>query len=186
MKTIVVTGYKPMELGIYKNDDQRIFYIKESLKNKLAGLVEEGLEWVLMSGQMGVELWAGEVVMDLKETYDIQIGLLPPFINQESRWPDDMKHQYEELTMVADFYQPIYEKEYQGPYQFKAKDQFLIDHSDGVLMLYDEDTPGSPDFLRKRAIAAEEKGYKILYITPFDLQETVEQIQMADPDYWNQ
>ncbi|MFG6114567.1 SLOG family protein [Halobacillus sp. MO56] len=187
MKTMVVTGYKPMELGIFKNDDPRIFYIKEALKKKLTDMLEEGLEWVLISGQMGVELWAAEVVMDLKEQYDVQLGFIPPFINQESRWPDEMKSRYEEMSMLADFYKPVYEKEYQGPYQFKAKDQFLVNHSDGALMLYDQDTPGSPDFFRKEALAAEEKmGYKILYITPLDLQETVEQTQMADPDYWSQ
>ncbi|MBM7552512.1 SLOG family protein [Thalassobacillus pellis] len=187
MKTMVVTGYKPMELGIYKNDDQRVYYIKQAIQKKLTGLIEEGLEWVLISGQMGVELWTGEVVLDLKEHYDIQLGFLPPFTNQEERWPEEVKLQYEELTMMADFFKPIYEKDYEGPFQFKAKDKFLVEHSDGALLLYDEDTPGSPDFFRKEAIAAKEKTeYLLLYITPIDLQETVEEIEMSRPDFWSQ
>lgn len=39
------------------------------IKKKLIDLIEDGLEWVLISGQLGVELWAAEVVIDLKNQY---------------------------------------------------------------------------------------------------------------------
>ncbi|MFD1018442.1 SLOG family protein [Thalassobacillus hwangdonensis] len=187
MKTLVVTGYKQMELGIFKQDDQRIMFIKAALKKRLLSLIEEGLEWVLVSGQMGVELWTAEVVMDLKESHDIKLAILPPFTNQEDRWPEQLKMKYEELTLVADFYKPVHEQDYKAPYQFRQKDQFLIEHSDGALLLYDTDTPGSPDYFRKMAMDYQEKGsYPIYYITPMDLEDIVEEIRMADPDYWAQ
>ncbi|WP_035504983.1 SLOG family protein [Halobacillus karajensis] len=187
MKTIVVTGYKPIEMGIFKHNDPKVHFIKETIRRRLLSYIEEGLEWVLVSGQMGVELWAAEVVLDLKEEYEIQLGVLPPFENQEERWPEDVKQVYEELTMLADFYQTIYKKGYDGPYQFRAKDQFLINHSDGCLVLFDEDTEGSPQYFLRIAKNAQEKSdYKVHYITPFDLDETVEELRMADPEYWSQ
>lgn len=187
MKTIVVTGYKPMEMGIFKQKDPKVEFVKETLRKRLLPYIDEGLEWVLVSGQMGVELWTAEVVLDMKQEYDINLGVLPPFEKQEDRWPEDLQLIYEEVTMLADFYQPIYNKGYDGPYQFKAKDQFLIEHSDGCLVLYDEDTEGSPQYFLRAAKKAQEAGkYDILYITPLDLDETVEELRMADPDYWSQ
>ncbi|MCP3030734.1 DUF1273 domain-containing protein [Halobacillus sp. A1] len=187
MKTMVVSGYKPMELGIFKEDDPKVHIIKSALKKRLISFIDEGLEWVLISGQMGVELWTGEVVLDLKEEYDIKLGILPPFINQQTRWPEMLQHSYEMLCEQADFYKPIYDKEYEGPFQFRAKDQFLVEHSEGCLLLYDEETDGSPKYFLKLVESyREHHDYPILYITPFDLEETAEEIRMSDPDFWNQ
>ncbi len=188
VRTLVVTGYKPMEIGIFKQQDDKVSFIKETIKRRLVTYIDEGLEWVLVSGQMGVELWTAEVVLDLKdEDYAVNLGVIPPFENQQERWPEDLQMIYEEVTMTADFYQPVYNKGYEAPYQFKARDQFLIEHSDACLVLYNEETEGSPRFFLNMAEKAVEKGnYQILYITPFDLEETVEEMRMADPDFWSQ
>ncbi|UOQ93540.1 DUF1273 domain-containing protein [Halobacillus shinanisalinarum] len=187
MKTIVVTGYKPMEMGIFKHDDPKVEFVKKTIRKRLVSLIEEGLEWIIISGQMGVELWTAEVVLDLKNDYPIQLGVIPPFQNQQTKWPDQLKLVYEEITEFADFYKPIYDKEYEGPYQFRAKDQFLIEHSDGCLLLFDEDTPGTPQyFLKLVKTFQEHHTYDILYITPSDLDETVEEIRMSHHDFWEE
>ncbi|GGA80769.1 SLOG family protein [Ornithinibacillus halotolerans] len=184
MKVLTITGYKPREINIFKENDPKIAIIKAALQKKLIGFIEEGLEWILISGQMGVELWAAEVALDLKEEYDIQIAIIPPFENQDERWPEDLKFKYEELKMVADFYQPLYKGEYKGPYQFRAKNKWLVEKSDGCLLLLDEEYPGSNKFFYEEAKRAS-KDYPIYLITPFDLDEMGEELRMSDPDYWN-
>ncbi len=184
MKILTVTGCKPMELNIFSEEDSRIEFVKKAIEKRLIGFIEEGLEWVLISGQMGVEIWTAEVVLDLKETYDIHIGVIPPFENQESRWPEPLQHKYQELMFTADFFQPIYNGDYKGPYQFRARDMWLVDKSDGALMLMDEEYPGSAGYFHETAKEAED--YPIYLITPFDIEEVVEEIRMTDPEYWNQ
>lgn len=184
MKVLTVTGCKPMELSIFTEEDPRIEFIKRAIEKRLISFIEEGLEWVLVSGQMGVEIWTAEVVLDLKETYDIQVGVIPPFENQEARWPESLQHKYQELMFTADFFQPIYNEGYKGPYQFRARDMWLIDKSDGALLLMDEEHPGSVGYFHETAKGTED--YPIYLITPFDIEEVVEEIRMMDPDYWNQ
>lgn len=184
MKILTVTGCKPMELSIFSEEDPRIEFIKKAIEKRLIGFIEEGLEWVLISGQMGVEMWTAEVVLDLKETYDIQVGVIPPFENQENRWPESLQQKYQELMFTADFFQPIYNDEYKGAYQFKARDLWLIDKSDGALLLMDEEYPGSVGYFYETAKEAE--NYPTYFITPFDIEEVVEEIQMTDPKYWSQ
>lgn len=186
MKILTVTGYKPMEMGLFKVDDPNIVYVKETIKRRLLPWIEEGLEWILLSGQMGVELWTSEVILELKEEYEVKLGIFPPFLNQENRWPEAQQEQYRKIIEGADFYQPLYQKEYEGPYQFKAKDQWLLEKSDALLILYDEETGGSPTyFLEKAQYYQQSHDYSIFYLTPHDIDDTVRDMMMEDPDYWS-
>lgn len=123
MEVLAVTGYKPMELNIFNENDERIKFIKYALTQRLISFIEEGFEWVLISGQSGVEMWTAEVVLDLKEIYHIKLGVFPPFENQVSRWPEYLQHKYEELAFKADHFQPLFAGDYRGTFQFKAKDK---------------------------------------------------------------
>lgn len=185
MKVLAVTGYKPMEINIFKPDDERIKFIKAAIEKRLIGFVEEGLEWVLISGKMGVELWAGEVVLDLREQYGLKLAVIPPFENQEERWPEPIQQLYQKLTSAADFFRPLYKGGYSGPYQYQANNRWLIDKSGGCLLLLDEEFPSSNRyFLQEAQQAAETDDYPIYLITPADLEDTVEEIRMMDPGYW--
>lgn len=82
--TLAITGYKSHELGIFQPSHPTISIIKKSIERNIRSFVEEGLEWVVISGQLGVELWAAEVVFDFKETFDyLKLAVLLPFIEQE-------------------------------------------------------------------------------------------------------
>ncbi|MRH42446.1 DUF1273 family protein [Aquibacillus halophilus] len=186
MKIIALTGYKPLEMNIFKPKDHKIDIIKEAIKKKLISLIDEGLEWVLMSGQMGVEQWTSQVIIELKDQYEINFAIIPPFENQQARWPEHYQSDYEEIIMEADFFQTLYKSEYKGPYQFKARDKWLIDKSEACLILMDEEFPGSTSFFLEEAKkAGEREFYPILTITPFDLEEIVQEIEINNTDYWN-
>ena len=62
VKRLVVTGYKHHELGIFDDKHPGIRFIKKALEKRLVSLTDEGLEWVIISGQLGNETWAAEVV----------------------------------------------------------------------------------------------------------------------------
>lgn len=183
MQILTVTGYKPMEMNIFKPDDERIQFIKGAIRKRIATFAEEGLEWILLSGQMGVELWTAETVMELKDDYNVKLGLIPPFEGQASRWPEPVKQAYEKLTVIADFCRPLYKGKYKGPYQFKARDKWLISKSDACLILMDEEYLGSARFFYKEA--SQTADYPIFTITPNDIQDVVEEIHMQDPAYWS-
>ncbi|MHA6251565.1 SLOG family protein [Oceanobacillus sp. CAU 1775] len=183
MKVLHITGYKSLELGIFKEDDPKVSIIKYAIKKRIIGFIEEGLEWVIVSGQMGVELWTAEIVLDLKEEYEINLAVFPPFENQDKRWPDNLKEKYQEITMTADFFKPLYQGDYKAPYQFQAKNMWLVDKSDASLLLIDEEYPGSVKFFYD--VAKKEEAYPVYLITPLDLDDIVEELRMQDPDYWS-
>ncbi|TFJ92766.1 SLOG family protein [Lentibacillus salicampi] len=183
MKVMAVTGYKPMEINLFKPDDERINIVKAAIEKRLISFIEDGLEWVLISGKMGVELWAGEVVLKLREQYGLKLAVIPPFESQEERWPEPIQQIYQKLAAAADFYRPLYKGGYSGPYQYQANNKWLIDKSGGCLMLLDEEFPGSNRYFYDEAKEAT-SAYPIDVITPADLEDMAEEMRMMDPDYW--
>ncbi|WP_091271139.1 DUF1273 domain-containing protein [Alteribacillus persepolensis] len=184
MKVLAVTGYKPQEMGIFKPHADEIMYIKETLKKRLIAFLEEGLEWVVISGQPGVEQWAAETVLSLKESWDtLKLAVLPPFLEQDNIWPEHLQEAYQRIINKADFTEAISKKPYDNPGQLRAKNDFIISKTDALLILYSEEQEGTPRYYLQ---AAERKAkyhhYPIYRITPDELQETVEDMSQAlDP-----
>ncbi|WP_242439912.1 SLOG family protein, partial [Staphylococcus aureus] len=76
VKTVYVTGYKSFELNIFKDDAPEVHYLKQFIKHKIEQLLDEGLEWVLIQGQMGIELWTAEVVIELQRLNEVGYKIL--------------------------------------------------------------------------------------------------------------
>ena len=68
-------------------------------------MIEDGLEWVLISGQLGVELWAAEVVFDLQMEFpDLKLAVITPFLDQEASWNEKNKEWYESVLGTSRFH----------------------------------------------------------------------------------
>lgn len=182
IKRLVITGYKPHELGIFNPNHPGIPYIKKAIKKQLIPLLEEGLEWVLLSGQLGVETWAAEVIWDLQMDYpELKYAVITPFLDQEKNWNEDKREKYEEILMNADFHSTITNKPYEGPWQFIEKNKFFIRNSDALLAVYDDEKAGSPQFILKVAkMYAEEHNYELILINAYDLQVLIEEDMYSD------
>ncbi|GAA4855087.1 DUF1273 domain-containing protein [Paenibacillus vulneris] len=180
MNRILVTGYKAAELGIYSLKHPGIPIIKKAIKKQLTALMDEGLEWVIVSGQWGVELWAAEAVLELQETHEqLQLAVITPFLEQEENWSDEKKSLYASVLQRANYVNSVTKMKYEGPWQFKEKNKFLLRNSDGILLVYDEEKEGSPKFMKEQAAAlANRQAYRIISITANDLQNIIEEEQM--------
>ncbi|WP_040229117.1 SLOG family protein [Bhargavaea cecembensis] len=179
LKRLVVTGYKPHELGIFNDKHPGIPVIRRALADRIRGLLEEGLEWVIISGQPGVETWAAETAFELQEEYpSLQVAIILPFLNQEEKWNDAKKAAFESIMAQADFTTVLTKRPYEAPWQFSERDKFLLRNSDGILIIYDEDNEGSPKWMKRLAGQRADAGdYEVLTINAEDLQLAAEDMQ---------
>jgi len=182
LKRLVITGYKQHELGIFDDKNPGIRIIKKSLENRLRALIDEGLEWVILSGQLGVETWAAEVVLEMKKEFpDLKYAVLTPFLEQEKNWNETKQEKYQMIIDKADFHRSLTNKPYEAPWQFIEKNKFFLRNSDGILIVYDEETEGSPKFIKQEAERyAEKNDYAVLSITGDDLRLVTEEEQMDE------
>ncbi|MBT2656350.1 DUF1273 domain-containing protein [Bacillus sp. ISL-18] len=185
VKVLAISGYKPFELGVFNKDHPSVQYIKAAIRKALLPMIEEELEWILISGQLGVELWTAEVVFDLQTEYpELKLAVITPFLDQESNWNETNKEWYSTILMQADFVDSITKKGYEKPWQFRLKNQFFVEKSEGLLLLYDHEKEGSPKYLYELALDYQKQhDYRIELITFYDLQMIVEEEQFKQSDF---
>lgn len=177
LKVLYITGYKNYELGIFSNNCDEVNFIKQAIAKRLIPLIEEGLEWVIITGQLGIELWAGEVVLELKNEYtDLKLAVLTPFLHQESNWSEKNKEYYNSVLSSADLLESISKKPYISPAQFKNRDSFILHKTDGILIVYDEEKEGSAKYIWQETKKYQENNaYLRLQIDFNDLQQLIEE-----------
>jgi len=179
VKRVLITGYKATELGIFSLKHPGIEIIKKALRKQLIALLDEGLEWAIVSGQWGVELWAAEVVLELRASYkQLNLAVITPFLEQDENWKEEKKALYRSVIGNANYVNSVTNTKYDGPWQFKEKDRFLLRNSDGLILLYDEENDGSPKYIKALATKwAASKDYPIKLINAYDLQSIAEEAQ---------
>ena len=185
IKTIFITGYKPHELGIFNDNHPGIPIIKRAIENQLRALLDDGLEWVVISGQQGVETWAAQVVLELKVEFpELKYSIITPFLEQEKNWNEHKQATYLHILQQADFVTSVTKRSYEAPWQFIEKDKFIIDNTDAALLVYDEENEGSPKYVQKLILAFQKTHdyYELLTINAYDLQTVAEDIQTEH--YW--
>ena len=182
MKSLYVTGYRPHELGIFNDKHPGVPVLKKALEQQFRLLIDEGLEWVIISGQQGVETWAVEVILEMKEEFPhLKYSVITPFLEQQKNWNEMKQMKYEEILSKADYVTTVTKRPYEAPWQFIEKDKFIIANTDGMLVIYDEDNEGSPKYVLRLAEKYEENhDYTILRINAYDLQKIAEDMQRGD------
>lgn len=182
VKRLVITGYKQHELGIFDDKHPGIRFIKKAMEKRLLALLDEGLEWVILSGQLGIETWAAELVIDLKKSYpNLKYAIITPFLEQEKNWNESKQESYRTIIANADYHTSLTSKPYEAPWQFIEKNKFFMRNSDGILIVYDEENAGSPKFIKEAADRyAEKSDYRVIVINADDLQVIAEEEQLSE------
>lgn len=177
-----MSGYRPHELGIFNEKHPGIAIIKKAIENELRALIDDGLEWVVISGQQGVETWTAEVVIQLKKEFpQLKYSIITPFLDIEKNWNEQKQEKFFYIQSQADFVTSVTKKPYEAPWQFIEKDKFIIQNTDALLLVYDEDHEGSPKYVKRLAEKYMEQYDYILHtITSYDLQVIAEEIQRGD------
>ncbi|MGT2929308.1 DUF1273 domain-containing protein [Streptococcus dentasini] len=135
MTSILITGYKNFELGIFKDKDPKVAIIKKAIEKAIRRYCEEGLDWLIFTGNLGFEFWAFEVARSLKGEYGFQTAVVFPFQTHGQNWNESNQNKLAYFKL-ADFVKYCYE-EYDNPSQFRHYQQFLIDNTDGAYVFYD-------------------------------------------------
>lgn len=172
VKVIYFSGYRSFELGVFKENDPKVSVIKKVLKREIQQLAEEGLEWIIVSGNLGVELWATEIVAELKLDYpELHLGIIYPFMAFGSNWNENNQEKKRLAEQLSDYVEAVSHQRYQSPSQLRNHTRFLLEHTDGCLLIYDEEFPGKTQYFLKDAEKyQEEHPYEIRLISMDDLQ----------------
>lgn len=185
-KRLWITGYRAYELNVFGAQDPKLKVLKTSLKNTLTQFLDEGLNWLITGGQLGVEQWSVEVALTLKPLYpEFKIAMMLPFTDFGSQWNDNNKAQLAALRQHVDFSDAVSQAPYQKPAQLQGYTRFMTTHTDAAVIVYDPEFPGKPQWdYRAAEDMANRRDYPVTLITMDDLQETSEELAEAENEHF--
>ena len=170
MVSVLVVGYKAFDLGIFGDKDQRLKIIKAVIRRDLIYLLENGMKWLVFTGNLGFEVWVLEVAKELQEEYNFQLATIFIFENQGENWNEVNQEKLANFKNV-DFIKYAYPS-YENPSQFRTYNQFLLESTDGAYLFYDEENETKLKYLYR--MMKENEQYHIKKLTFDDLNEMAE------------
>ncbi|GGI64847.1 MULTISPECIES: DUF1273 domain-containing protein [Enterococcus] len=174
-ESLVITGYRNYEIGVFQDKDLKIEIIKKVIREALTPLIEDGLQWVIIAGNLGVELWAAEEVIELKKEYpELKLALIFAFEGWGENWNEKNQLLLNNIKLQADYVNSTSHKPYQNPAQLRNHTRFLLEKTQGCLLVYDEEYPGKTDYFLKDARHFKlQQTYAIHQITMDDLENAI-------------
>lgn len=168
-----VTGYRSWELNVYGDQDPKLTIIKYALKNALQVALDDGLEWVITGGELGVEQWVLGVAQPFKADYPaLKTALMTPYQDFGHQWNETNQGLLTALQQQVDFTRATSTQPYQNGRQLAAYNRFMAQHTDAALFVYDEEFPGKPQYAFQTAKReADRRDYPITQVTMSDLEE---------------
>lgn len=173
MKSILISGYRSYELNIFNQTDPKLKYLKEFIKDCIIRYIENGVEWFVITGQLGIELWAGEMVLEVREEYpEANLAVLLPFTGFGENWNEANKTMFEKIIHQADYVNYTSNKDYESPAQLKGNQIFSIRNTDGAFLIYDtmvgESADGKPKYLYDLILQYQENSIYELNLVGFE------------------
>lgn len=173
MKSILISGYRSYELNIFNQTDPKLKYLKEFIKDRIIRYIENGAEWFVITGQLGIELWAGEMVLEVREEYpEANLAVLLPFTGFGENWNEANKTMFEKIIHQADYVNYTSNKDYESPAQLKGNQIFSIRNTDGAFLIYDtmvgESADGKPKYLYDLILQYQENSIYELNLVGFE------------------
>lgn len=142
---ICITGHRPNKLYGYDLNDYRW----EVLESKIADeLVKNGCTRFYCGMALGVDTVGAKACIRLKkQVYDIKLIACIPFKGQDCKWPYDSRMMYHDLLQQCDEQVVVCDGGY-APYKMQVRNQYMVDHSDLVLAVWDGSDGGTANCVR--------------------------------------
>lgn len=137
--TAAFIGPKPHRFH-FKNNEQHpdCKQIKLALHEQISLLYKKGIRRFLTGVSIGVDMWAGEIVLDLmKQHKDIELYGIVPFEEQPIRWSETHRNRYYYLLSACTDVVQLSTRYYEGCY--RARNKYLVENSKYLLAVYDKE-----------------------------------------------
>lgn len=147
------TGHRPEKL---KRSESAI---KAALREQINQAVHDGFTVFITGMARGVDLWAAEIVLDLrKRNKEIKLICALPHDGFEVRWSPSWQQLYRHVLSEADLTRVISKGYYTGVYQ--VRNEWMVNHSARVIAVFN----GQPSGTKNTIDYAHRQGVPVIQI----------------------
>lgn len=161
-QTCCFTGHRPQSLPWKFNEhDLRCQLLKHRLKVEIRHMITQRDVRHFISGMaLGVDTWAAEIVLELKQEYPITLECAIPCETQAARWTEDDRERYFSIVEHCDK-ETMLQTRYTADCMQK-RNRYMIDRSDYVIAVWN----GKPSGTGSTVTYARERSKEIVVIAP--------------------
>lgn len=166
MKSCVVMGPKPTRFKFgYKEDNSLCRKIKKAMLRQFRRLYsKKGVQRFYIGGILGVNLWAGELLLKLKEDpgyENLELIVVLPYPGHDAKWDVRSRRRLENLVRNSSEYLTVGTRDCQESYI--DLNRYLIDHAEYMVAVSEKCIAVEGNSFQVTAYA-KEKGLEIMYI----------------------
>ena len=163
IKSCAFTGHRPRSFSFgYDEKSEEFLELRNRIKNTIIQVCNAGCRTFYCGMAEGVDLWCGEIVLELKNQFDppLEICAVVPFIAQPNSNTEINKKRYREI-MEASSQRFLVSRNFTKNCYLK-RNHYLVDSCDALIAVFDEneERSGTAQTIRY----ARRKGKKIFLI----------------------
>ena len=130
------TGHRPEKLNTSEKE------VKAALRKQIDQAVHDGFTVFITGMARGVDLWAAEIVLDLrKRNKEIRLICAIPHDGFEARWSPSCQELYRYVLAEADLTRVISKGYHTGVYQ--VRNEWMVNHSTRVIAVFNGQPSGT-------------------------------------------
>lgn len=138
--TCAITGYRPSRFRFkYNENNKDCKRIKRRMEEQFPLLYQKGVHHFIVGGTLGVDMWAGEILLAMKEKSEfseIKLTMALPFEGYDVDWDRVSRKRKNQIQKQAEVL--VIGKE-PGTPSYTKRNHFMVDHADIVLVVYDNE-----------------------------------------------
>ena len=162
-----IFGHRPTRFKFgYKINTTGGKRLKKRLRDEFMALYRQGVRRFYVGGCLGVDQWAGEILLRLKEQpdfTDIELVIAAPFPDHDTKWDKWNQNQLHFLTSHSTEHLIIGKDD--RPESYIARNQYMLAHADVVVAVYDNNRKVR-NGVGQAVQTAEKKGMPVVFIHP--------------------
>lgn len=137
-----VTGHRPSRFKFkYSEDYSLCKKIKRAMFEQFKKLYDEqGVRRYYVGGALGVDMWAGELILRLKEQPgygDIELIVVLPFQGHDAKWDERSKRRMDFLLRMCSDCVIVGKEDCRESYI--KRNCYMVDHADFLVAVYDNE-----------------------------------------------
>ena len=141
--TCAITSHRPTRFRFkYDENNNGCKRIKKRIRDQLIQLYEQGFRQFWVGGALGVDMWAGEILLRLKEQLEyseIQLMIALPFEGHDANWEERSRRRMAFLIKHSTETVIVGEKGSSTATNYRRRNEYMVDHADCLLAVYDND-----------------------------------------------
>ena len=140
--------------------------LKKRLHDVFAELYRRGVRRFYVGGALGVDLWAGEILLEMRrqeEYQKLEIVLVYPFPGHDERWDPKSRERLRHLKENCD--QFVMGSKIVGAQGYRERTAYMVEHADCLVAVCD-DEPAGPSGVEAALRMAEVRKLPVVLINP--------------------